>query len=211
MNKSIIVSTMLSVAASIPLLTSASTITLNFNGPGVSSRLELTYGTATDAKYPNAFEVTGISGTYSDSNNGLSIVNAPVNSLVPITRDAPPANNLQAPNDFSKFAVATGLPPFANGFITYDNLVYPGGSPQTGGFLDSLGLLFNIGGGKVVDLWNNGGDRVTGVGDYSAVVATRDKFLGYAEGNVTSVPEPSTYALILAGLGSLMLRPRARN
>jgi hypothetical protein len=213
MNKSIIVSAALSLAASFPLLANASTITLNFNGPEVSSRIELTYGTATDAKYPQGFEVTGISGTYSDSNNGLNIVNAAIESIVPVTREAPPAGNLDAANDFSRFAVAMGLPEFTNGFITYDNLVYPGGSPQTGGPLDPLGLLFNIAGGKVVTLWPNEGVSVTGTGDYSVVVATRDTFLSYAEGTLTTVPEPSTYALMLAGLGvgGLMIRRRARN
>jgi hypothetical protein len=38
----------------------ATTVGVNFGGPGVSGALVLTYGAATDAKYPNAFEVTGI-------------------------------------------------------------------------------------------------------------------------------------------------------
>jgi hypothetical protein len=213
MNKSFLVSAMLSLAASFPLLAEASTITLDFKGPGVSSRIELTYGTATDVRYPQGFEITGISGTYSYTNNSLSIVNAAIESIVPVTREAPPAENLDAANDFSRFAVATGLPEFTNGFITYDNLVYPGGSTQTGGPLDPLGLLFNIAGGKVVTLWPNEGVSVTGTGDYSVVVATRDTFLSYAEGTLTTVPEPSTYALMLAGLGlcGLMVRHRARN
>jgi hypothetical protein len=213
MKKSIIISATLSFAASLPLVANASTIMFNFNGPGVSSRIELTYGTATDAKYPQGFEVTGISGTYSDSNNGLSIVNAAIESMVPVTREDPSAGNLDAANDFSRFAVATGLPEFTNGFITYDNLVYPGGSPQTGGPLDPLGLLFNVAGGKVVTLWPNEGASVTGTGDYSVVVATRDTFLSYAEGTLTTVPEPSTSALMLAGLClcGQMVRHRARN
>jgi hypothetical protein len=81
-----------------------------FQRSGVSGALVLTYGVATDAKYPNAFEVTGISGFFSDSNNGLNIVNAPVGPLVAITHDTPETGNLLAPNDFSRFAVASGLP-----------------------------------------------------------------------------------------------------
>jgi hypothetical protein len=108
----------------------ATTVGINFSGPGVSGALELTYGAATDAKYPNAYEVTGISGTFSDSNNGLNIVNAPVGSLVAITHDTPEPTNLLAPNDFSRFAVASGLPLINNGFLTYTNLFWPGGSPQ---------------------------------------------------------------------------------
>jgi hypothetical protein len=117
-----------------------------------------------------------------------------------------------ASNDFSKFAVATGLPAQNNGSLSYDNLYYPGGSPQTasdypphGGFLDIYGLMFNIGGGRVVNFWSNGVFSETGTGpaDYGAAVATQDAALDYVAGGVVAVPEPSTYAFMLAGLGVL--------
>ena len=54
---------------------------LLFSGPGFSGSLVLTYGPATDAKYADGFEITGISGTFSDT--ALRIVDAPVTSLVP--------------------------------------------------------------------------------------------------------------------------------
>jgi hypothetical protein len=177
----------------------------------------LTYGTATDSKYPQAFEVTGISGTFTDTNNGLNIVNAPIGSLVPITHDTPEPTNLLAPNDFSRFAVTAGLPPENNGFLTYDNLFYPGGSPQTasdypvsGGFLDIYGLLFEIGGGRVVDFWSNGDFSGTGTGpiDYGVAVATHAAALDYVSGGVSLTPEPSTIALIGGGLLGLLIRRR---
>ncbi len=138
---------------------------------------------------PQAFEVTGISGTFSDSNNGLNIVNAPIGALVPIKHDTPDPTNLLAPNDFSRFAVATGLSPQNNGVLTYDNLFWPGGSPQTasdyplhGGFLDIYGLMFNIRGGEVVDIWSGG--NLTGAGhiDYGVAVATSATALDYVGG-----------------------------
>jgi PEP-CTERM motif len=195
----------------------ATIVGINFSGPGVSGALELTYGAATDAKYPNAYEVTGISGTFSDSNHGLNIVNAPVGSLVAITHATPEPTNLLAPNDFSRFAVASGLPSVNNGFLTYDNLFWPGGSPQTasdypphGGFLDIYGLMFNIGGGEVVDFWSNGGID-GGTADYGVAVATSALSLDYVGDRVSaSVPEPGSLWLFASGLlGLLFWRRRA--
>ena len=173
----------------------------------------------TDSKYSQAFEVTGISGTFSDSNNGLNIVNAPIGPLEPIKHDTPESTNLLAPNDFSRFAVTADLPAVNNGFLTYDNLFYPGGSPPTasdyplhGGFLDIYGLLFDIGGGRVVDLWSNGDLSGTGTGpiDYGVAVATPATSLDYVSGGVSVTPEPNALALLSGGLlGLLVWRRRA--
>ena len=121
------------------------------------------------------------SRAFSDSNGGLNIVIAPVSSLVPVNHATPESTNLLAPADFSRFAVSSGLPPANNGFLTYDNLFWPGGAPPTasdfdgaGGFLDIYGLMFNIGGGRVVDLFNNGVGAFSGIdyGGYGVAVAT---------------------------------------
>ncbi len=177
----------------------------------------MTYGTAADSKYPGqAFEVTGISGTFSDSNNGLNIVNASVGPLVAINHATPEPGNTLAPNDFSRFAVASGLPAQNNGFLTYDNLYWPGGSAPTassytahGGILDIYGLMFDIGGGKVVDLWSNG-SFTGGPFTYGVAVATSATSLDYVSAGVVVSPEPATFALLGGGLlGLLAWRRRA--
>jgi hypothetical protein len=119
----------------------AGTFDFDFTGPGGSGSIDLTYGAATDLTYSSAFVVTGISGTFTDSNIG--ILNAPIGMLEPRNFAMPEPGNHLAPNSFSRFAVAAGLPAVNNGFLTYDNLLWPGGSPPTatdypigGGFLD---------------------------------------------------------------------------
>ncbi|MEO7337529.1 MAG: PEP-CTERM sorting domain-containing protein [Caldimonas sp.] len=210
--KNVFISAALVLAAAYPLQSNAQSFAFSFNGSGVHGDVVLTYGAATDSKYPQAFEVTGISGTFSDSNNGLDIVNAPIGSLVPITHATPDVDNLLAPHDFSRFAVAAGLSEQNNGTLSFDNLYWPGGSPQTasdypvkGGYLDIYGLMFNIGGGRVVNFWSNGDFSGTGAGpfDYGVAVATPAMALDYVGGVVVAVPEPSTYALMLAGIGML--------
>lgn len=192
------------------------TMPIYFSGQGVSGSLVVTIGTTTDATYPNAFEITGVSGTFTDTNNGLGIVNTPVTGLQPITHSTPgdPENIGVAPNDFSQFAVMSGLPSVNNGVLTFDNLFWPGGAPPTafdypgdGSFLDIYGLMLQIGGGKVVDLFSNGVGFGINPGDtnvFGVAVATSDVSLDYvANGVSASTPEPSTWAMMLLGFASL--------
>ena len=191
------------VLVSVPVRAHADTYQFTLSGPGVSGNVALTYGTATDARYPQAFEVTGASGSFSDSNIGIS--NAAITGLAPLNRSAPEPTNLLAPDDFSRFPVATGTD---HGSLNYDNLFYPGGSPQSatdypfhGGFLDIYGLLFDIGNGQVVNVWSNGVLPRTAVPDYGVAVATSATALDYVGGGVAVTPEPGT--LLLLGTGSL--------
>jgi hypothetical protein len=192
----------------------SATMPIKFSGPGVSGSLAITFGAATDAKYPTtAFEITNVTGTFTDTNNGLDIVDASV-SLFPILSppSAPESTNHLAPHDFSKFAVASGLPVMSNGFVTYDNLFWPGNAPATasdfpgaGTFLDIYGLAFTIGGGTVVDLFSYG----LGFGPPGAVfglaVVTSRTTLDYFPnaGIAASTPEPSTWAMMILGFAGL--------
>ena len=63
-------------------------------------------------------------------------------------------------------------------------------------------MAFNIGGGRIVDLYSNG----SFVGshapfDYGVVVGTHDTALDYVSGGVNVTPEPS--GLVLLGTGVL--------
>ncbi len=189
----------------------ADTFQFIFAGPGVSGTASLTYGTGTDAKYPQALEITGISGTFSDTN--ISIVNAPITGLESIHRSPPEPTNLLAPNDFSRFPVAVGT---AHGSLNYDDLFYPGGSPQTatdypfhGGFLDIYGVLADIGGGRVVNLWSNGVEPGNNFVDYGVAVATSAASLDYVGGGVAVTPEPGTLGLLGTGLLGLLYKRRS--
>jgi hypothetical protein len=193
----------------------AATMPIRFSGPGVSGSLEITFGPGTDATYPNALEITGVSGTFTDTNNGLDILDAAVSGLQPINHAAPgdPMNVGVVPNDFSMFAVASGLPPVSNGVVTYDNLFWPGGAAPVawdfdgaGGFLDIYGLAFTIDGGELVDLFDNGVGAFSGIdyGGYGVVVATPSAALDYVAAGVTaSTPEPSTWAMMILGFAGL--------
>jgi PEP-CTERM motif len=191
----------------------AATMPLYFSdGMGVSGSLVITFGPGTDAKYPTTgFEITGVTGTFTDTKLGLD--NASVTSLVPInhapTLDDPP--NLLAPDDFSHFAVADGLPPKSQGFITYDNLFWPGNAPPTasafdghGSVLDIYGLMFTVGADTAIDLFSNGIGFGPPGAVFGLVVANHETVLdSVSAGIALSTPEPSTWAMMVLGFAGL--------
>jgi hypothetical protein len=49
----------------------AATMPITFSDGSVSGSLIITFGAATDATYPNAFEITDVSGTFTDTKVGI--------------------------------------------------------------------------------------------------------------------------------------------
>lgn len=178
-----------------------------FAGGGVNGAVNITYGTAADSKYPQALEVTGASGTFSDSNLGISGVQ--ITGLVPINHAMPEPGNNAAPNDFSHYVAANTQ----HGYTSFDNLYWPGGSVQTatsypphGGFVDIYGLLLTLKDGDVVNFWSNGflGGAAP---DYGVSVLKNNVSLDSVQGGVTATPEPATWCLLGTGLlGAFLVR-----
>lgn len=130
------------------------------NSGTLSGNLTLQISSTSAPGVPGGYQVTGITGTFTDTSIGL--INATITGLVPTSR-------LPSVNPDGTF-LPTGnyaLTPFS-----YDNLIYPAGLspvvcppetaggppgyPFSGGVFDIYGLAFYVDGGYSVDLWSNG-------------------------------------------------------
>jgi hypothetical protein len=216
------------VLALISLPAQAAVYAFNFSGSGVSGSVTLTYEANPRAggplgTSPNVFDpvgsyvVTGATGTLMNDNLGLSTT---ITGVVASNPSLPDDTNLLAPASFGHYIVANGVPGpggVAPGF-SYDNLFYPGGSPQTatdypfsGGFLDIYGLVFTTSSNIAVNFWSNGD---LGGLSYGAGFTDGIDVLGYVgDISVSAVPEPATWAMMILGVavagGSLRRRQHA--
>jgi hypothetical protein len=206
----------------------ADSFNFSFNGGGLSASGVLTTSNTPVPGVPGAFQVTGITGTFSDSNFGIS--NAAITGIQ--------ATSLPSGINPDGTFVPPGSPGDGFGF-SYDNLYYPDGTspvvcpppapgdphepyPFGGGFLDIYGVLFSVEGGYSVDLWSNGvlpdigltygaGDSIKG----SPLSVVGEPFSGPGVTFSTSpVPEPGSLMLLgtgLLGLTGTLARKFRRN
>jgi hypothetical protein len=168
----------------------------------------------------NASLITGVApgGVFTDL--ALSIVDEPIMGLVANNYAPHFAKDPTIPFSFSYY---TALDPT----VSYDNLFYTDGdSPQTcslpippsmlppgnyGGFFDNYGVMFTLANGDVVDLYSNGDIQATQQGavpvtlPFYGVVVDVGGVPNYdsAGGLTLSVPEPSTWAMMMLGFAGL--------
>jgi PEP-CTERM motif len=183
----------------------------SFNGNGITASGILTVSPGSS---PGVDEITGISGTFSDTNVGVSGA----------------ITGLYQPVSYVSNTLATPGIAFTTGGLSYDDLFYPAGDspavcydlvngvptltyPFSGGQFDIFGVTFDIAGpgGYVAELWSNG-DVAGGPIVYAAGLANATELVDNpnagpeanappGEYGTFTTPEPSS--LVLLGIGLL--------
>ena len=196
------------IAAAIAPLASASTFTFSFSGGSITSSGTLTAVLAPDntsgVAATGTYEITGITGTFSDTSVGISGT----------------ITSLYTPISFVTGVTATATNPvaFTSGGLSYDDLFFPLGNspvdcpgyPFSGGEFDVYGVAFNVSGGYVGEFFSNGiipghSGPVYAAADANATGLLDNPNAGGHSGPVGvlgtfAAPEPGTLLFLASGL-----------
>ncbi len=203
-------------------LASADTFAFSFSGGGITSSGTLTAVPVPDStsgvSTPGTYEITGITGTFADANDGISGaitgLYTPLSYVTPLTETA---------------TIPVG---FTTAGLSYDDLFFAAGNspadcpgyPYSGGDFDILGVAFNVAGGYVGELFNDGNYPGFSGPVYAAADANSTTELDNpnASGTLpeptgvvgtftaTAIPEPGYLLLLAGGLGVLAIRSARR-
>jgi hypothetical protein len=169
-----------------------------------------------------ANNITGVGGFFSDANLGISNV-----AITGFVATVPDPGNAPFATSLSRLSVPGGtLPELDSNALTYSNLFYPGGAPDTcndgllGGYLDVFGMLLTLNNGDDVEVWSDSGgpnnSAIYGIavaGPVSVDETEVETALDYIGGGLTmTVPEPASILLLgTAMLGALGFSQRSRD
>jgi len=189
-------------------LARANTVNFSFTGGGITSSGTLTFVSAPNGtsgiSTPGTYEITGITGTFTDTNDGVS------GSIT----------GLYTPISYTT-GETTG-PAFTGAGLSYDDLFWAGanspadcpGYPFGGGYFDVYGVAFSLSDGDVGEFFSNGvlpgnPGAVYAAADASSTVILDEPNAGSTTqpngvlGSFTATPEPSSLLLLSSGLVGL--------
>jgi hypothetical protein len=199
------------LAFGVAAFANADTFNFAFTGGPITSSGTITATLVADSTSgvatPGTFEVTGITGTFTDTSDGIS--GAITGLYTPVSY----TNGL------------TGGPAFtAGGVFSYDDLLFPSGNspmdcpgaPNSGGPFDVYGVAFDVAGGYVGEFFSNGnfgnGPLVAAVDGNAAGVLDDPNYgidsLPQGVIGAFTVPEPNSLFLLAGGLAAALFRFR---